>query len=123
MLTALGRDGSFDNSHPFWNIRRSSCFFECNCDMVEVAITSLICSDMKEVTTEGSEAYFAMTDLDVVVPCIRNTEKIAAGQELVLRWEKKDGKNEVRRFPRLFGRKRVINALSEQAPSAKKGRM
>ena len=92
--------------------------------MVEVAITSLMCSDMKKVTTEGSEAYFVTTDLDVVVPCIRNTEKIAAGQELVLRWEKKDGKNEVRRFPRLkFGRKRVINALSEQAPSAKKGRM
>ena len=67
--------------HPFWHIRRSSCVTECNCDMVEVAIT---------------------------------TEKIAAGQELVVReaW-----------FPRLFGSKRVINALSEQAPSAKKGRM
>ena len=96
---------------------------ECNCDMVDVSITSLISSDLRQVTTEGSTSYFAMTDLEVVVPCIRNTEKIAAGQELVLRWEKKDGQNELRRFPGLFGRKRVINALSEQAPSAKKGRM
>ena len=63
-----------------------------------------------------------MTDLEVVVPCIRNTEKIAAGQELVLRWETKDENNELGRFPR-FGGKRIINALSEQAPSAKKGRM
>ena len=91
--------------------------------MVEVAITSMFCSDMREVTIEGAPSYGAMTDPEVVVPCIRNTEKIAAGQELVLRWEKKDGKNELRRFPRLFGRKRVIKALSEQAPSAKKGRM
>ena len=83
--------------------------------MVEVAIKSFIGSDMREVTTEGNTPNFAISNLEVVVPCIRNTAKIAAGEELVLRWEKKDGQHELR--------KRVINALSEQAPSAKKGRM
>ena len=77
---------------------------------------------MREVTTEGNTPNFAISNLEVVVPCIRNTAKIAAGQELVLRWETKDEKHELGRFPR-FGGKRCINALSEQAPSAKKGRM
>ena len=110
-------DSDYDLSldcHPFWHIRRSSCVTECNCDMVEVAIKSLICSDMREVAIEGAPSYLAMTDLEVVVPCIRNMEKIAAGQELVVR----EGC-----FPRFSGSKRIINALSEQAPSAKKGRM
>ena len=96
---------------------------ECNCEIVEVAIKSLIFSDMREVTTEGNTPNVAISNLEVVVPCIRNTAEIAAGQELVLMWETKDEKNELRRFPRLFGGKRVINALSEQAPSPKKGRM
>ena len=120
-MTALHYDQSLGSVHPFWNIRRSSCVTECNCDMVEVAITSMFCSDMREVTIEGAPSYLAMTDLEVVVPCIRNTEKIAAGQELVLRWEKKDGKKDGR-CP-LRGVKRVSITRSEQAPSPKKGRM
>ena len=75
---------------------------------------------MGEVTTEGNTPYFAMSDLEVVVPCIRNTAKIAAGEELVLRWEKKDGRKMGRWCPRSGGVKRVSNA---QAPSPKKGRM
>ena len=112
----LDDDQSPGSVHPFWNIRRSIRATECNCDMVEVAITSMFCSDMRDVTVEGAPSYIATKDLEVVVPCIRNTEKIAAGQELVLRWETMlDGWTMVG--------KRYINALSEQAPSAKKGRM
>ena len=88
----LGDDQSPGSVHPFWNIRRSSCVTECNCDMVEGAITSMFCSDMREVTTEGNTPKLAKSNLEVVVPCIRNTAEIAAGQELVLRWENKDGK-------------------------------
>ena len=87
-LKDLDYDLSMD-CHPFWHIRRSSCVTECNCEIVEVAITSIIFSEMREVATEGNAL---VGNLQVVVPCIRNTEKITAGQELVLRWEKKDGK-------------------------------
>ena len=78
---------------------------ECNCEIVEVAIKSLICSDMREVTTEGNIPNIAISNLKVVVPCIRNTTKIAAGKELVLWLEKKDGKKEGRKFPRSGGLK------------------
>ena len=84
---------------------------------------SLISSDMIEVTTKGNTPNVAISNLEVVVPCIRNTTEIAAGQELVLRWEKNDGKQKRRGRPRSGGVKRVSNALSEQAPSPKKGRM
>ena len=107
--------------HPFCHIRRSSFVTECNCEIVEVAIKSLMCSDMREVTTEGNTPKLAKSNLEVVVPCIRNTAEIAAGQELVLRWEKKDGKKDGR-CP-LRGVKRVSITRSEQAPSPKKGRM
>ena len=93
---------------------------ECNCEIVEVAITSIIFSEMREVTTEGNAL---VGNLQVVVPCIRNTAEIAAGQELVLRWENKDGRKGRRYIPRSGGFKRVSNALSEQAHSPKKGRM
>ena len=121
--TRLG-DSDYDQSmacHPFWHIRRSSCVTECNCEIVEVAIKSLMCSDMREVTTEGNTPKLVKSNLEVVVPCIRNTAEIAAGQELVLRWEKKDGKKDGR-CP-LRGVKRVSIPRSEQAPSPKKGRM
>ena len=62
---------------------------------MEVAIKSLMFSDMREVTTEGNTPNIAKSNLEVVVPCIRNTAEIAAGQELVLRWEKKDGKKRI----------------------------
>ena len=58
---------------------------------------------MTELTTDGNTPKSAVRDFAVVVPCIRNTAKIAAGQELVLRWEKKDGKKEGRKFPRSEG--------------------
>ena len=79
---------------------------------------------MREVTTEGNTPNFAISDFEVVVPCIRNTEEIAAGQELVLKWLKKDEKRQYLMWcPRSGGVKRASNALSEQAPSTKKGRM
>ena len=114
------KDSDYDLSmdcHPFWHIHRSLCSCKGNCELVEVAIKSLMLSDMIEVTrVEGNPPNAAITNLDIFVPCIRNTEKIAAGQELVLRWETMlDGS-------RMVG-KRCINALSEQDPSAKKGRM
>ena len=112
------RDIDYDLSmdcHPFWHIRRSSLVTECNCEIVDVVIKGMVFSDMIEVTqVEENTPNVFSSNLEIVVPCIRNTEKIAAGQELVVRggWT-----------PRLFGIKRTINALSEQAPSAKKGRM
>ena len=60
--------------------------------MVEVAIKSIISSDMTELTTEGNTPNSAVRNFAVVVPCIRNTAKIAAGKELVLKWEKEAGK-------------------------------
>ena len=114
------KDSDYDlhmDCHPFWHIHRSLCSCTGNCELVEVAIKSLMFSDMIEVAkVEGSTSNLAITNLEIVVPCIRNTEKIAAGQELVLRWETMpDGWTMVG--------KRCINELSEQAPSAKKGRM
>ena len=81
---------------------------------------------MRDVTVEGAPSYIVTKDLEVVVPCIRNTEKIAAGEELVLRWGTKDGKmDRIKWCPRSGCAKRVSNALDldEQAPSPKKGRM
>ena len=98
-----------------------------NCELVEVVIRSHIFSDMTEVTkVELNPRNVAITNLEIVVPCIRNTEKIAAGKELVLRWGTKDGKMDyIKWCPRSGCAKRVSNALDldEQAPSPKKCRM
>ena len=88
---------------------------------MEVAIKSLMVSDMSEVTrVEGNPPDAAITSLDIFVPCIRNIQKIAAGEHLVLRWGMKDGKMD---YIKWCPSKRDSNALDEQAPSPKKGRM
>ena len=88
---------------------------------MEVAIKSLMVSDMSEVTrVEGNPPDAAITSLDIFVPCIRNIRKIAAGEHLVLRWGNKDGKLD---YIKWWPYKRDSNALDEQAPSPKKGRM
>ena len=122
------RDIDYDLSmdcHPFWHIRRSSLVTECNCEIVDVVIKGMVFSDMIEVTqVEENTPNVFSSNLEIVVPCIRNTEEIAAGQELVLKWLKKDEKRQYLMWcPRSGGVKRASNALSEQAPSTKKGRM
>ena len=122
------KDSDYDLSmdcHPFWHIHRSLCSCKGNCELVEVAIKTIMVSDMSEVTrVEGNPPNAAITSLDIFVPCIRNTEKIAAGEELVLRWGMKDGKIDYIKWCPTYNRvKRDSNALDEQAPSPKKGRM
>ena len=121
------RDIDYDLSmdcHPFCHIRRSSLVTECNCEIVDVVIKGIVFSDMIEVTQVEENSNVFSSNLEIVVPCIRNTEEIAAGQELVLKWLKKDEKRQYLMWcPRSGGVKRASNALSEQAPSTKKGRM
>ena len=96
--------------HPFWHIRRSNCVGEFNSELVAVEIKVISSSTMKELQTDGNAPTSCVSDFTVTVPCITNTEDVAPGAEVVLKWEKKAEAKET------DGKKRVISAFTAQAP-------
>ena len=103
--------------HPFWHIRRADCVSEINCEIVWVEITTISSSPMTELTVKGSTPTSAVMDFRATVPCIRNTEDIEMGKEVVLKWTKKAEPKDA------VGQKRVINPFNQQALKSKKGKV
>ena len=95
--------------HPFWHIRRSMCVGEFNSAIVGVEVKVIVSSPMKELKTDDYQPESGCCDTAVTVPCIVNTEKIAKGNEIVLKWEKKDDKRE---GGHTGNNKRVITAFN-----------
>ena len=112
--SASAYDQSTD-CHPFWHIRRSDCVSEINCEIVWVEIKSNSLTSMTGLKHKENTPHHAVCTFVATVPCIRNTEDIEMGKEVVLKWTKKaEPKNAV-------GQKRVINPFNQQAPKGKKG--
>ena len=105
-VNASDYDQSTD-CHPFWHIRRSNCVGEFNCEVVGVDINVSCSSSMKELQTDGNTPTSCGSDFNVIIPCITNTEDIAAGAEIVLKLEKLFGPKEVDRH-----KKRAITAYT-----------
>ena len=98
--------------HPFWHIRRSMCVGEFNSAIVGVEVKVIVSSPMKELKTDDYQPESGCCDTAVTVPCIVNTEKIASGKEIVLKWDKDDG-NRTGDGSDWVGRpKRVITAFN-----------
>ena len=108
---AICYDHSTD-CHPFWHIRRSMCVGEFNSAIVGVEIRGIIASPMQELKTDDYQPTSGFWDIAVTVPCIVNTEEIASGKEIVLKWDKDDG-NRTGDGSDWVGRpKRVITAFN-----------
>ena len=103
------------DNHPFWHIRRSNCVGEFNCAVVGVEVKVITSSAWKELTTKFYEPSPGVLDFTVTVPCIVNTERIAGGAEIVVKWEKKVEEKADKK-------KKVIDAFAAGAPSNKKHR-
>ena len=71
--------------HPFWHIRRSNCVGGFEPAVVEIEIEIISSTFMKEVKIDGNSPLSCVSDFTVTVPCISNTEDIAAGAEIVLK--------------------------------------
>ena len=86
------KDSDYDLSmdcHPFWHIRRSNTVGEFNCEIVTVEMKDIGSSTMKELQTDWITPLSCIVDFTIKIPCIRNTEEIAPGAEIVLKWETK----------------------------------
>ena len=74
--------------HPFWHIRRSRVDGEFNCELHEFSTTVVYTPAFKHVNVlnagvkEGAQSYL------VKIPCIVNTKRICAADEVVLKWHK-----------------------------------
>ena len=115
-LPASAYDQSTD-CHPFWHIRRSDCVSEINCDIVWVEIKSNSLTSMTELKHKENTPQNAVCTFVATLPCIRNTEDIAMGKEVVLKWTKKAEPKDA------VGQKRVINPFNQQALKSKKGKV
>ena len=56
--------------------------------VVGVEIKVITSSPMKELETDSYHPSAGLLDFEITVPCIVNTDKIAGGAEIVLKWEK-----------------------------------
>ena len=99
--------------HPFWHIRRSNVVGTFNSAVVGVEITVITSSSMAKSQTARFEPIPGCLDYVVTLPYIVNTQKIAGGDEIVLRWEKKT--EDATRHPK----KRDINAFPTFVPEKK----
>ena len=103
---------------PFWHIRRSNVVGTCNCGVVGVEITVITSSSMAELRTAHYEPTTGCWDYVVTVPCIVNTQTIAGGEEIVLKWETLPGANT---HPKTAPKKRVINAFTSGPEKTENG--
>ena len=102
------------DNHPFWHIRRSNCVGEFNCAVVGVEVKVINTSPWKELRTDFYEPSPGVLDFCVTVPCIVNTEKLAGGVEIVVKWEKKVEQEADNK------KRKVLDAFTWGAPSNKK---
>ena len=98
----------------FWHIRRSFCVGEFNSAVVEVEIKVITSSPMRQLNTDHYHPTAGCWDFEVRVPCIINTEKIAGGDEIVVKYQKKADNKEA------DTKKRVINAFNAVATKIQK---
>ena len=78
--------------HPFWHIRRSSVAGEFNCELHEVSTTVVHTSAFKEVNVLNAGVKAGAQSYLVKIPCIVNTKRICAADEVVLKWHKEPTK-------------------------------
>ena len=107
------KDSDYDDStdcHPFWHIRRSNVVGEFNSAVVDVLVKMITSAPNEELKIAENTPKESMPAFQVWVPHIVNTEDIAAGEEIVVKFDMPEAK----RDPPC--RKRVISAFSMNGP-------
>ncbi len=80
-----------DAVHPFWFIQRTDKNeIEANADVFHQEFTHVVACSFKAVTSAVVTVPPETNTFTVSVPFIRNTDRIAAGQEVILKWKPKD---------------------------------
>ena len=103
--------------HPFWHIRRSHEAGTCNSAIVGLELKVITSSAMRELQAADKKPPEGLWDYFVTVPCIVNTKKIAAGEEIVLKLETGEGGNT---NPKTAPKKRVITAFTQRTEKKQK---
>ena len=80
------RSDQLEDCHPFWHIQCSCCDDEYNCELEYVLTTVLHTSYFEELNDLGACANTSYQSYHVRFPCIVNTNKICAGEQLFLKW-------------------------------------
>ena len=88
------------------------CYGEFNSEIVGVEVKVIVSSPMKELKTDDYQPESGCCDITVTVPCIVNTETIASGREIVLKWDKDDGNRKSDGSDWVDRPKRVITAFN-----------
>ena len=88
--------------HPVWHIQRSSCDGEYNCEVTDVLTNVLHCSRFIELNEWNEEVNAGGHVYHVMFPCIVNTKKIGAGEEVVLKWSRACRLGNIGKRARLF---------------------
>ena len=93
--TTIVKAVNFDlkvDCHPFWHIRRSRVAGKFNCELHELSATVVHTSAFKEVNVLNAGAKPGAQSYLVKIPCIVNTKRICAADEVVLKWHKEPTK-------------------------------
>ena len=106
------RADQLEDCHPFWHIQRSCCDGEYNCEVEDVLTTVLHTSYFDELNDLGARVKTGYQSYHVKFPCIVNTKKICAGEQVFLKWtndetkRKQAGAKSATAFDNLVGRAR-----------------
>ena len=103
--------------HPFWHIRRSWVAGEFNCELLEVSTTVVHTSAFKEVNVLNAGVKAGAQSYLVKIPCIVNTKRICAADEVVLKWHKEPTK---RTYESVRAEAKQLAAIANRNRSAKK---
>ena len=106
--------------HPFWHIRRSSVAGEFNCELHEVSATVVHTSAFKEVNVLNAGVKAGAQSYLVKIPCIVNTKRICAADEVVLKWHKEPTK---RTYQSVVAEAKQLAAIANLNRSAKKQKL
>ena len=83
----------FDAVHPFWFIQRADKIeMEANADLVMQDFTHITACSYKAVTSGGAQVLPITDTFSVSVPFIVNTQAIAMGEEVILKWKPQESK-------------------------------
>ena len=103
--------------HPFWHIQRSCRDGEYNCEVEDALTTVGHVSPFAEVTQLGARVKAAFHAYHVKFPCIVNTKRICAADEVVLKWHKEPIK---RTYASVRAEVKQLAAIANLNRSAKK---
>ena len=92
-----------EDCHPFWHIHCSCCDHEYNCESEYVLTTVLHTSYFEELNELGARVNTGYQSYHVKLPCIVNTKKICAGEQVFLKWANAEAQS-VTAFDHLVGR-------------------